>query len=94
MARRILDSGYRLKMVVGFEFYSPSYTSYLGCLQLVTMAVFSAIYLWLFFSHVVKIGTQSVSYGISYHVDMVRVLLPICIATNLVLLFAQSKLMI
>jgi hypothetical protein len=69
----VLDLGCQLKMVVVFEFYSPGWTSYAGCLQLVTMAVFSASYLWWFFSHIVKIGTQSVSYGISYRVDTVRV---------------------
>jgi hypothetical protein len=45
----VLDLGCQLKMVVVFEFYSPGWTSYAGCLQLVTMAVFSASYLWWFF---------------------------------------------
>jgi hypothetical protein len=47
---RILDSGCWLNMVVGFEFYSPCCTSYLGCLQLVTMAVFLASYPWWYFT--------------------------------------------
>jgi hypothetical protein len=36
---RILDLGCRLKMVVGFKFYSSGYTSYLGCLHLVILFV-------------------------------------------------------
>jgi hypothetical protein len=43
---QILDSDYWLNTVVGFEFYWPGFTSYLGCLQLVTMAVFLASYPW------------------------------------------------
>jgi hypothetical protein len=36
---RILDSGCRLKMVVGFEFYSSGCTSYPDCLQLVILFI-------------------------------------------------------
>jgi hypothetical protein len=56
---QILDSGYRLK---GFEFNSSCCTSYPGCLQLVTLYVFPASYPLWFFSHVMKIGTTSVSH--------------------------------
>jgi hypothetical protein len=36
---QILDSGCRLKMVVGFKFYLSGCTSYPGCLQLVILFV-------------------------------------------------------
>jgi hypothetical protein len=58
---QILNLGCRLKMVVGFEFYSSGCTSYLGYLPLVTMPMFSATYPWRFVSHIVKIRTTYVS---------------------------------
>jgi hypothetical protein len=51
---RVLDSGCRLKTVVGFEFYLPGCTSY-RCLQQVILASLKLVIRWS--SYVVKIGT-------------------------------------